>query len=71
MIKTIIEEEIHTNIWIERRFNTIEKSNEKLIDLVRTLETNIIVYREDTKDFMNRIIKENENFRQEIRESNT
>ena len=69
MVQEAVTREIYTNINLEKRFNNLENGQAQLVELVRTLETNIIVYREDTKDFMHKICKENENFRQEMRES--
>ena len=66
MVQQIVINEIHSDINIEKRFSELEKGNALLLESVRTLESNIIVYREDTRDFMNRICKENENFREDM-----
>jgi len=66
MIQQIVKNELDSNIDIERRFNTLETGHTLLLESVRTLETNTIIYREDTLNFMTTIHKENENFRQEI-----
>jgi hypothetical protein len=57
----------HSNIDLEKRLNNLEKGQEQLMLIYKTLDENLKLYREDSKLFMIETKHDNEKFRLEMK----
>jgi hypothetical protein len=57
-----------SDLGLERRFSNLEKGQEQLLVMVQNLDTNLRLYREDSKHFMEKTEQANEKFRIQMKE---
>ena len=70
MVRSIMQQILIQEFKIENRFQTIEEAQQLIVDSGHRLESNLLIYREDSKDFMKIIHQDNETFQKKIWEYN-
>ncbi|CAN2049761.1 conserved hypothetical protein [Candidatus Magnetomoraceae bacterium gMMP-13] len=70
LVAPYVKQLLLSDTGLEDRLANLETIQEDILNSIRILETNLIVYNDDAKEFMEKTDEANEKFRLEIKEDN-